>query len=479
MQLFIILLSLGLLMFVAYRGFSVILFAPICALLAVVLVDPSHVLPFFSGVFMEKMVGFIKSYFPVFLLGAIFGKVVEMSGIAESIAKTIVRLLGAKRAMLTIVLLGAILTYSGVSLFVAVFAIYPFAAQMFREANIPKRLIPGTIALGAFTFTMDALPGTPQIQNVIPIQFFKTDIYAAPTLGIIGAIFVLTLGLLYLEMRRKKAAKAGEGYYGFEAETAAALDLAESNQKDVTVPDLTTHQSVLKQILAFVPLVLVAVSNKLFITYIPKWYPNGFDFSAIGLKAYTVDVPTVAAIWAIEMALVVGIVTSLAFDWKRVTVNFKEGLNLSIAGALLATMNTGAEYGFGGIISSLPGFAKISDGISSTFTNPLVNGAVTTSSLAGITGSASGGMGIALGAMADKYNQAITAANIPPEVMHRVVAMASGGMDTLPHNGAVITLLAVTGLTHKQSYRDIFAITVIKTLAVFVIIGIYTLFGII
>ena len=479
MQLFIILLSLGLLMFVAYRGFSVILFAPICALLAVVLVDPSHVLPFFSGVFMEKMVGFIKSYFPVFLLGAIFGKVVEMSGIAESIAKTIVRLLGAKRAMLTIVLLGAILTYSGVSLFVAVFAIYPFAAQMFREADIPKRLIPGTIALGAFTFTMDALPGTPQIQNVIPIQFFKTDIYAAPTLGIIGAIFVLALGLLYLETRRKKAAKAGEGYYGFGAETAAALQLAESNQKDVTVPDLTTQQSALKQILAFVPLVLVAVSNKLFITYIPKWYPNGFDFSAIGLKAYTVDVPTVAAIWAIEMALVVGIITSLAFDWKRVTVNFKEGLNLSIAGALLATMNTGAEYGFGGIISALPGFAKISDGISSTFTNPLVNGAVTTSSLAGITGSASGGMGIALGAMADKYNQAITAANIPPEVMHRVVAMASGGMDTLPHNGAVITLLAVTGLTHKQSYRDIFAVTVIKTIAVFFVIGLYTLFGII
>jgi H+/gluconate symporter-like permease len=478
MQLLIILLSLGLLMFVAYRGFSVILFAPICALLAVVLIDPSHVLPFFSGVFMEKMVGFIKSYFPVFLLGAIFGKVVEMSGIAESIAKTIVRLLGAKRAMLTIVLLGAILTYSGVSLFVAVFAIYPFAAQMFREANIPKRLIPGTIALGAFTFTMDALPGTPQIQNVIPIAFFKTDIYAAPILGVIGAIFVLTLGLLYLEMRRKKAAKAGEGYYGFGTETAAALELAITEEKD-SVPDLTTNQSVLRQILAFVPLVLVAVTNKLFITYIPKWYPNGFDFSALGLKAYTVDVPTVAAIWAIEMALVVGIVTSLAFDWKRVTVNFKEGLNMSIAGSLLATMNTGAEYGFGGVISSLPGFAKISDGISSTFTNPLVNGAVTTSSLAGITGSASGGMGIALGAMADKYNQAITAANIPPEVMHRVVAMASGGMDTLPHNGAVITLLAVTGLTHKQSYRDIFAITIIKTAAVFVIIGIYTLFGII
>jgi len=477
MELFVILLSLGLLMFVAYRGFSVILFAPICALLAVVLIDPSHVLPFFSGVFMEKMVGFIKSYFPVFLLGAIFGKVVEMSGIAESIAKTIVRWLGAKRAMLTIVLLGAILTYSGVSLFVAVFAIYPFAAQMFRQADIPKRLIPGTIALGAFTFTMDALPGTPQIQNVIPIAFFKTDIYAAPTLGIIGAIFVLVVGLLYLEMRRRKAEKAGEGYYGLKSETAAAAEAYKADE--VAAPDLTTQVSVGKQILAFIPLILVGVTNKLFITYIPKWYPNGFDFSAIGLKTYTVDVTASAAVWAIEMALVVGIITSLAFDWKRVTSNLKEGLNLSIAGALLATMNTGSEYGFGGIISSLPGFSKISDGISHTFTNPLVNGAVTTSSLAGMTGSASGGMGIALGAMADKYNQAIAAANIPPEVMHRVVAMASGGMDTLPHNGAVITLLAVTGLTHKQSYRDIFMVTLIKTLAVFVVIGIYTLFGIV
>src|SRR3954451_3548834 len=153
MSLLIVILALVLLMYVAYRGLSVILFAPVCALLAVLFTDPSLVLPLFSGVFMHKTVGFIKSYFPVFLLGAIFGKVVEMSGIAESIAKTIVRLIGAKQAMLTVILLGAILTYSGVSLFVAVFAIYPFANQLFRQANIPKRLIPGTIALGAFTFT--------------------------------------------------------------------------------------------------------------------------------------------------------------------------------------------------------------------------------------------------------------------------------------------------------------------------------------
>jgi H+/gluconate symporter-like permease len=472
-EIIVILLALGLLMFVAYRGFSVILFAPICALFAVLLTDPGYVLPFFSNVFMEKMVGFIKSYFAVFLLGAIFGKVVEMSGLAESIARTIVKIIGAKRAIFAIVLLGAILTYSGVSLFVAVFAIYPFAAHMFRQANIPKRLIPGTIALGSFAFTMDALPGTPQIQNVIPTTFFKTDIYAAPFLGIMGTIFVLFLGLWYLESRRKKAAKEGEGYMGFQnGETAAS---AEPATEDTANLDLTSQTSVLRQIMAFVPLVLVGVMNKIFTIFIPKWYPNGFDFSKIGLKAFgVVEISAVTAIWAVQMALVIGIAATLLYDWKRVKVNFKSGINMSIGGALLATMNTGAEYGFGGVVSSLPGFTTISNGISHTFTNPLVNGAVTTTTLAGVTGSASGGMGIALSAMADKYTAAIQKYHIPPEVMHRVISMASGGMDTLPHNGAVITLLAVTGLTHKQSYRDIFAITIIKTLAVFFVIALYS-----
>lgn len=477
MDLLIILLSLGLLMLIAYRGFSVILFAPLCALLAVILTEPSYALPFFSNVFMEKMVGFIKNYFPVFLLGAVFGKMVEMSGVAESIAKTIVKVVGAKRAILAIVLMGAILTYSGVSLFVVAFAVYPFAANLFREANIPKRLVPGTIALGAISFTMDALPGTPQIQNVIPTTFFKTDIYAAPTLGIIGSVIVFSLGLWYLESRSKKARKAGEGYYGFNNELAAAAEL---EKESVPSTEPKYEPSVARQILAFVPLVLVGVANKFFTVSIPKWYPDGFDFAKIGLEAFgKVDLTAVVGIWSVELALVIGIITTIAYDWKRVTTGFQSGLNASIGGALLAAMNTGAEYGFGGVISSLPGFATVRDGISHTFTNPLVNGAVTTNILAGITGSASGGMGIALSAMGDKYVEAINQYNIPPEVMHRVVAMASGGMDTLPHNGAVITLLAITGLTHKQSYRDIFAITVIKTLACFLIIGIYSLTGLV
>src|SRR4051794_1749256 len=191
MSFLIAIAALVLLMFVAYRGFSVILFAPIAAMLAVLVTDPAAVPPVFTGIFMDKMVGFVKLYFPVFLLGAVFGKVIELSGFSKSIVSAVIGLVGRERAMLSIVLVGAVLTYGGVSLFVVVFAVYPFAAEMFRQGGIPKRLIPGTIGLGAFTFTMDSLPGTPQIQNIIPTTFFKTDTWAAPILGTIGAFFIL------------------------------------------------------------------------------------------------------------------------------------------------------------------------------------------------------------------------------------------------------------------------------------------------
>ena len=151
-----------------------ILFAPIAALGAVLLTEPAAVAPVFSGIFMEKMVGFVKLYFPVFMLGAVFGKVIELSGFSESIVHAAIRYIGRSRANAVIVAVCALLTYGGVSLFVVVFAVYPFAAELYRQSNIPKRLMPGAIALGAFSFTMDSLPGTPQIQNIIPTTFFKT-----------------------------------------------------------------------------------------------------------------------------------------------------------------------------------------------------------------------------------------------------------------------------------------------------------------
>ena len=213
MSFLIVLAALCFLMLVAYRGYSVILFAPVAALGAVLLTDPTLVAPMFTGLFMDKMVGFLKLYFPVFLLGAIFGKLIEVSGFSKSIVAATIRLFGPARAMLSIVTVCALLTYGGVSLFVVVFAVYPFAAELFRQSDIPKRLIPGTIALGAFTFTMDALPGTPQIQNIIPASFFGTTAWAAPVLGTLGGAFILGVGLVYLEWRRRKALADG-GRYG-------------------------------------------------------------------------------------------------------------------------------------------------------------------------------------------------------------------------------------------------------------------------
>ncbi|MDQ0884871.1 GntP family permease [Peribacillus sp. V2I11] len=480
MDLTIILLALGLLVFVAYRGFSVIIFAPLCALLAVFLTEPAHVLPFFSNIFMVKMVDFIKLYFPVFLLGAIFGKVIEMTGIAQRIAKIIVKFIGAKRAILTIVLMGAILTYSGVSLFVAVFAIYPFASQLFREANIPKRLIPATIAFSAFTFSMDAVPGSPQLQNVIPTSFFKTDLYSAPILGMIGALFIFVFGMWYLESRRRKAEKAGEGYYGKGGDAISEMAAASETLPASMVSGISGVSVSTKDWLAFLPLVLVGITNKLFTTYLPQWYPNGFDFAKIGLENFgSVNMGQVLAIWSVELALLVGISSAILLNFQAVKINVKENLNVGIGGSLLATMNTASEYGFGGVIAALPSYAAIQNSLTDTFSNPLVNGAVMTNVLSGIIGSGSGGMSIVLSAMADKYIEAANAFGIPLEVMHRAMAMAAGGMDTLPHNGAVITLLAVTGLTHRQAYKDIFAITIIKTIAAFFIIVVYSLTGIV
>ncbi|WP_394233672.1 GntP family permease [Niallia oryzisoli] len=469
MEIVIILLALAMLMFIAYKGFSVIIFAPLCALFAILLTEPSWLLPWYSNVFMGKMVEYIQLYFPIFLLGALFGKVVEMSGLARSIATTLIQVLGKKQAMLVIVLLAAILTYSGISLVVVAFAIYPFAANLFRQSNIPKRLIPGTIALGSFTFTMDALPGSPQVQNVIPTTFFGTDIYAAPLLGIVGAIFIFIVGMLYLTSRRKKAEKAGEGYDCFGT----------IKEEDSGVVDLTVQEGIGRKILAFVPVVLVAVLNKVFTTVIPNWYPNGFDFEAIGMAAFpNIETTKVIGIWSVEIALIVGIIATILYNHKPVVMDFKEGTKIGVAGALLAIMNSATEYGFGAVISNLPGFGSIRDGIASVFNHPLINGAITTNVLSAVSGSASAGIAISLGMMSEKYIAWANELNIPLEVMHRAISMASGGMDTLPHNGAVITLLAITGLTHKQSYKDIFAITIIKTIAAFFVIGFYLLTGI-
>ncbi len=394
LNLLIILGALGFLMFMAYRGHSVILFAPIAALLAVILTVPANTLPIFSGLFMAKMVMFIQNYFPIFLLGALFGKLMEVSGFARSIASAVIKLVGPTRSIVSVVLVGAILTYGGVSLFVAVFAVYPFAAEMFRQADIPKRLIPATIALGAFAFTMDALPGTPQIQKIIPTTYFKTTSFAAPILGSFGGLFVFAVGIAYLEWRRRSAAKAGEGYgHGHTNE-----------------PELVDLEKMPHWALAVIPLVVVWVGNLAFTRLLPIWMPAEISFSPTIVTASDPIVVSTAAnvaVWALEMALVIGIGVVFALAGKRITATFARDSKEAVAGSMLASMNTASEFGFAGVIASLPGFLVAADALR-RIPDPLSNVAITVTTLAGVTGSASGGLSMALAAMGDSFIHALT-----------------------------------------------------------------------
>jgi len=250
------LLALGFLMLVAYRGYSVILFAPVAALGAVLLTMPGAVLPAYSALFMENMATFVRNYFPVFMLGALFGKMIEISGFAKALAAGITRVAGPHRAMLGIVIICALMVYGGVSVFVVCFAVYPFAAELFREAAIPKRLIPGTMSLGTFTFAMDALPGSPQIQNIIPTTFFGTTTMAAPILGPLGGLFIFGVGMAYLEWRRRAAAVAGETY----------------GTGHLNEPEHVDPHALVSPFLAFTPLAVVAAANIILTEMIPRWY---------------------------------------------------------------------------------------------------------------------------------------------------------------------------------------------------------------
>ncbi len=459
-----ILASLLFLIAVAYRGASVILFAPVAALAAVALTDPSAILPVFSAVFMAKLADFVQRYFPLFLLGAVFGKMIEIAGFSRAIAAALIRTLGPHRAMLAIVLVCNVLTYGGVSLFVVVFAAYPFAAAAFCAADIPKRFIPATIALGALTYTMDCLPGSPQIQNLIPAPFFNTDAYAAGTLGVAGAGFIFTAGSLYLAWRIRAAQSLGEGYGMGHTQEPSILP---ANVRDVPAA------------IAVLPLLVVGGTNKIFTTALPHWYGLTHTLALPGLaQPALLHVAELKAGWALCMALLCGIASVAALAPRAVAAGFGPAARVAVAGALLAVTNTASEYGFGAVMAALPGFVVIKDALRA-IPNPLLNEAISVSTLAGVTGSASGGLSIALAALADQFKAAGMAADIPPEVLHRIAAMASGGMDTLPHNGAIITILAVTGLTHRQAYADIFAITLIKTMAVLFVIGVYYATGLV
>lgn len=465
---FAIVITLLLLMFFAYRGYSVLILAPIMATLAVLLSgDFLNTIPAYTDVFMGALSGFLLKFFPIFLLGALFGRLMADSGAATAIANTVVEKLGASKAILAVILVCAILTYGGVSLFVVAFAIYPIAKDLFRAADIPKRLIPAAIALGSFTFTMTALPGTPAIQNAIPIPYYNTNVFAAPILGIIGGTIMFVCGWMWLQSRAKKANAAGEGYGQHDEEDVGGVGAA---AKEVEV--LNTHHTSFT--VAMIPLVLVIGLNAI-LTYVV--FPS-IDFSSLQTQFPDLNIAGSLGLWSIIISLVVACVVLILLrigHWN----NLQKTINRGTYDSMLPIFNTASEVGYGAVIASLAGFLIIRDSILNlTPDNPLISEAVAMTTLAGITGSSSGGLSIALSTLGEDYLRMAVNAGIDPELMHRVAVMAAGGLDTLPHSGAVITLLAICGLTHKQSYLNLAMVTmVIPLVAVVAVIILGTMFG--
>lgn len=465
---FAIVITLLLLMFFAYRGYSVLILAPIMATLAVLLSgDFLNTIPAYTDVFMGALSGFLLKFFPIFLLGALFGRLMADSGAATAIANTVVEKLGASKAILAVILVCAILTYGGVSLFVVAFAIYPIAKDLFRAADIPKRLIPAAIALGSFTFTMTALPGTPAIQNAIPIPYYNTNVFAAPILGIIGGTIMFICGWLWLQSRANKANAAGEGYGQHDEEDVGGID---ANAKEADL--LSTHQTSFT--VAMIPLVLVIGLNAI-LTYVV--FPS-INFSSLQTQFPDLNIDGSLGLWSIIISLVVACVVLILLrigHWN----NLQKTINRGTYDSMLPIFNTASEVGYGAVIASLAGFLIIRDSILNlTPDNPLISEAVAMTTLAGITGSSSGGLSIALSTLGEDYLRMAVNAGIDPELMHRVAVMAAGGLDTLPHSGAVITLLAICGLTHKQSYLNLAMVTmVIPLVAVVAVIILGTMFG--
>ncbi|MDT0634828.1 GntP family permease [Spectribacter hydrogenoxidans] len=431
-----ILISLGLLMFLAYRGVSVILLAPVLALVACLFqADGVPLLATYTQVFMPAMGDFAARYFPIFLLGAIFGKLMQDSGCARSIALQFRDWLGERHAVLSIVLACGLLEYGGVSAFVVAFSVYPLAAALFRELDIPKRLLGGTLALGAFTFAMTALPGTAQIHNVIPMSYFGTTAFAAPVLGLTAATMMVGGGVLWLNLRLRAARRAGEGYGTGHTREPEAID--------GEVPGFWT---------ALLPIIAVIGINLIMVRYVMP----GWDTSYLGTDAYgNTDFESVRGLWGIIPALLVaGLLVAAVHFRSRARLN--RTLTDGAMGSLLPMFNTASEVGYGTTIATLAAFAVVKESVLNISPgNPLISEMVAVNVLAGITGSASGGLGIALSALGETYNELAATLGVNPEYMHRIASMSSGGFDSLPHNGAVITLLTICGLTHRQAYPDI------------------------
>jgi H+/gluconate symporter-like permease len=470
-----ILVSLALLIWLSFRGWSVLLLAPAVALLAAALAG-EPLLAHWTQTFMGSAAGFIAQFFPIFILGALFGKLMDDSGSVQTIANFMSTKLGHQRAILAVVLAGALVTYGGVSLFVAFFVLAPMARELFRAADIPQRLMPAAIALGTSTFTMSAMPGTPAIQNTIPMPFFGTTPFAAPGLGIIASAIMLAFGLWWLGRAESSARKAGEGFSDVAAKAVADDEFIRerataAHEFDPAEISHGKRSDAAPSVgIAMLPLLVVVGVNLLMsFLILPR-----LDFSFLAEERWgSTSLAGVAGVWSVAVALATASATLIIFNWRRLTA-LRASMDAGANASVLPIFAVASLVGFGAVVAALPAFAMVRDWVLSISGGPLVSLAIATNVLAALTGSASGGLTIALDALGSTYLQLAHDTGIDPALMHRIAVIGSGTLDSLPHNGAVVTLLAVCGSTHRKSYFDIVMANIagpVVALVVVIILG--------
>jgi H+/gluconate symporter-like permease len=476
-----ILAGLGFLVWLSFRGWSVLILAPVAALI-VALFSGEPLLAHWTQTFMLAAAGFVAQFFPLFLVGAIFGKLMDDSGSVAEITRFMTEKLGIERAILAVVLAGALVTYGGVSLFVAFFVIAPMAQGLFRTANIPNRLMPAAIALGTMTFTMSAMPGTPAVQNAIPMPFFGTTPFAAPGLGIIASAIMLGFGLWWLARAEAAARRAGEGFGDATVAEQAAAEDSVVRERAATAqsfdPSEIKRGHVSEQspgiLVAALPLGVVILVNLLMsMVVLPR-----MDTSFLAEAQWGgISLSSVSGVWSVVVALISAILVLVALNRSRLT-RLRETVDAGANASVLPILAVASLVGFGAVVAAMPAFLTVSEWVLSIEGGPLVSLAVSTNVLAALTGSASGGMTIALEALGATYLQLAGELGIDPALLHRVAVIASGPLDSLPHNGAVVTLLAVCGSTHSKSYFDIVMVAIVSAiLALVAVIVLGTMFG--
>jgi H+/gluconate symporter-like permease len=480
MDLLGILVALVLLVFLAFRGWSVLLLGPFTAMIAAGFAG-EPLLAHWTQTFMGAAARFFASFFPLFLLGALFGKLMEDCGAVTAIADFMTEKLGPSRAILAVVLASAAVTFGGVSAFVAFFVLAPMAIALFRQGGVPRRLIPAAIMLGAGTFTMSAMPGTPAIQNAIPMPFFGTTAFAAPGIGIIASIIMFAFGMWWLGLCEKRARGKGEGFGDpIEVSVKAVAEDPIIRERATTAREFDPPEAVHGAIsatkppfaLAAIPLVVVvAVNLALSMVILPR---IGFQFLAEPRWGST-SLAAVSGVWAVAVGLAAAVLVLVATNLSRFS-DLRGSITAGANAGVLPIVAVASLVGFGAVVAALPGFVLVRDWVLGIGGGPLVSLAVASNVLSALTGSASGGLTIALDVLGPTFMRIAAEQNIDPGLMHRIAVIGAGTLDLMPHSGAVVTLLALSGVKHGESYFDMVMACIVGpliALVIAIVIGTY------